>query len=594
MKRIHSVRANPKSWVPALLAFAAVAGAAGFAQELQRERAARRAEDYARLDEAAERAQAVEERMERQLAAIGARLEALRYAEISRDAAPSAHAPGLHAWGWWDEAGRARAEADYPGSHAPDPALRARVFAEHVGRLRALPAARARWLAPANSGSDGSAAGGNARYLVYARRALLDPRHWLVALIDAQSLLPPPEEAGLRAFLIDAGGTVLAHSQPSYIGSLLGARLPSVAADATTGRAIYAAADRLRVAGAWRGLKDFAGRIVVERVLSPPAPSLWAAVRRHADPGLGLAAVAALLALTTAGLAFARRRRRGPEGDEGLPVIFTADAVAAVALRPAPDDGMVRLPDGRIDLSASFAGRLRPVIRPARRAPALELTAPAWRAAAQSAAPAAAQSAAPAVPASVDSSLDTALATFGAARSARSELESFRRVEREIVTGFLNDTEGPRDPRELARRLSEASSRLCSSPVLFFAFHEGVGSALLTADSGFASGEAPVGLSFPLQPDAVRRILAVAADGSPVSLSEYEPLAHLLLKRLGVAHFEAWSITSRRAVAANGTTRLIGVLVVLQAGVDSVLRRDALRELIQVTGTRYEGVVPGR
>ncbi|MBI3534341.1 MAG: hypothetical protein HY072_02470 [Deltaproteobacteria bacterium] len=83
-----------------------------------------------------------------------------------------------------------------------------------------------------------------------------------------------------------------------------------------------------------------------------------------------------------------------------------------------------------------------------------------------------------------------------------------------------------------------------------------------------------------------------AQRGEIFSLTQYSPLANILLAKTGVAHFEAWPLTSYGPLGKmSGKLRLVGILVVLQAGVDSVLHREALIRMLRTTGLIYENML---
>tara|TARA_Y100000590_G_scaffold393717_2_gene472226 strand:- start:2473 stop:4125 length:1653 start_codon:yes stop_codon:yes gene_type:complete len=159
-----------------------------------------------------------------------------------------------------------------------------------------------------------------------------------------------------------------------------------------------------------------------------------------------------------------------------------------------------------------------------------------------------------------------------------------------IVSQFQSMATRIRDPHLIFNMLCESTAQLCESPALYFSFEEKSGEAGLTTDSGFEAHESPTYLNFSIDSKTQEEILNLAQKGRVASLAHYGPLANLLLKKLGVAHFEAWSLTSYLDPRKNQITRprLLGILVVVQAGLQSSASRDALMSMMRTTGIVFE------
>jgi len=71
-----------------------------------------------------------------------------------------------------------------------------------------------------------------------------------------------------------------------------------------------------------------------------------------------------------------------------------------------------------------------------------------------------------------------------------------------------------------------------------------------------------------------------------MNLWEYPPLARVMLSRLGIANFEAWPMTEARSPNV-GPSRMLGVLVVAESGIDSVLHRDFMGALLDRASRHY-------
>lgn len=134
------------------------------------------------------------------------------------------------------------------------------------------------------------------------------------------------------------------------------------------------------------------------------------------------------------------------------------------------------------------------------------------------------------------------------------------------------------DPRELTHHMAETAALLTESPTLFFVYHAGVKAALLQTACGFPKGQAPKGMSFAIPHESYDAILKTAIQSKIPSLSNFEPLSKLILARLGIAHFEAWGVTNPE----HG--KLIGILVILQAGLQSAMHQQSMARLMKSVG----------
>ena len=128
-------------------------------------------------------------------------------------------------------------------------------------------------------------------------------------------------------------------------------------------------------------------------------------------------------------------------------------------------------------------------------------------------------------------------------------------------------------PRDVYNQLTVGISKLCDSSVIFFEYRSDFKAALLDATAGFAQGKAPQAMSFPIADEVVSTISQNARQKKAASLSQFTPLCKVILDRFGVAHFDAWAVTSREG-------KFIGVMVILQAGFQSALHKQALTRLL--------------
>ena len=133
------------------------------------------------------------------------------------------------------------------------------------------------------------------------------------------------------------------------------------------------------------------------------------------------------------------------------------------------------------------------------------------------------------------------------------------------------------DKKQIMDRVCAAVTKLCESPVMFFEYRKDFKAALLSNTSGFARNKVPGAMSFPIADEAVNTITTSAKNKKVASLSNFQPLCRVILDRTGVAYFEAWAVTNQKA-------EFHGVLVVLQAGVQSAIHRSALARLLSGIG----------
>ena len=186
-------------------------------------------------------------------------------------------------------------------------------------------------------------------------------------------------------------------------------------------------------------------------------------------------------------------------------------------------------------------------------------------------------------------------------QALRSELESYQRALRDVrdesamIARFEKEAALLKDPRQVAHRLAKVSAQLCQSPTLVFLYEERVHSAILAADSGLSTAQAPVAMSFPVDESVLIHLSHEFPKGEVVSLATYPPLQRAMMARLGVAHFEAWALAGYGPLGRqSGRPRLLGVLVVIQSGVDSFTRHEQLGRMIRATGLVYENALLSR
>lgn len=378
-----------------------------------------------------------------------------------------------------------------------------------------------------------------------------------VVLVDPSEVFPvfkrfasKKDEGTLRAYLIAADGKVLIHSLPSYNAAsfvetevFTGALMPLLSGTRGNGTGSFTSIDQIPVYSAFSRLGKLPFAIVVERAALES--STQASTSGSQVSGAGF--LIALMLLASSLVPFARRwrARRAPAAAK------TSNEAELEAIL----DQMEGTPLGIIMGDAAIA-------------------------------------AGPPIPIQNEEAVRNTLeqelvASQQALRTAQQE--------RNLLNRFEQEAAALKDPKVVAAKLTQAATQLCGSPTLYFVHHEGLGSAILQSDAGFPPGSAPVAMSFPMEPAMLLKIQEAAKGGELINLCEYEPLARILMNRIGVAHFEAWPLSGFGHLGRqSGRPRILGILVILQAGVDSVTRHDSLCRMMRMTGLVYENSLLSR
>jgi|GEM_PF-2926413 len=171
-------------------------------------------------------------------------------------------------------------------------------------------------------------------------------------------------------------------------------------------------------------------------------------------------------------------------------------------------------------------------------------------------------------------------------------------VQREkLLQDFETGALVQRHPRVIAEQTARTAHQLCQVPALFFTVDPAGGIARLSADAGLGERgrKAPAHLEFRLDAEAMDAIADITQDGSIASLSQFEPLARLILMHFGVSHFEAWAMTGFSWLGrAAGKPSVLGVLVLLGAGSQSLTHGPSLGRMLRNAGLVYENSLLAR
>jgi hypothetical protein len=463
--------------------------------------------------------------------------------------------------------------AAWEGAQAPLQAIR---------RLKAsgiAPDAEERWLREVSAKAAGwsSTLAGGGFGILRARPEGPNTREWLgfvfsrpgggfysVAVIPQQAFpwvrrFSERSRGGLdRTYLIGADGSVLAHSMEDYAGAQFAqsrifrdALQPALQGARKAGTGEFESIDQMRVRAAYARIGSLPLLWVTESgggLRSGVLPPESSRVAGEVLFSWGLI----LLGMLGAGFYFGRRKGvTGAKAQAEAPVAIVASETPALA-------------------------------PPAERAPSLV------------------PSSSPLPP--ISDSLG-----FGESTVRRDWLasqEALRSVEQEkkILTEIEEVLFQVHDPDHAVRCMTDGVARLTVGPTLFFQFQETLRLGNLRFESGFAPGQAPEGLSFPFSSEMIERLLQLASDpgdearsAGKALLSEHEPLARIILARLGIAHFEAWPVYRYTALGRSaGKPRLHGVLVVLQAGEAAFTRQDSIGRVIRSAALVYENATQAR
>lgn len=146
-------------------------------------------------------------------------------------------------------------------------------------------------------------------------------------------------------------------------------------------------------------------------------------------------------------------------------------------------------------------------------------------------------------------------------------------------------------PQTAVERAMHWIAELSQSPVLFFRYQRGRDLALLTHVEGMGDTLLPGSLHFSIQPPTVETVLKLAERFELASFGRFVPLNNMILKDLGVAHFEAWALIPFVHLDPRGTAfplgfspELYGIVVIVHSGIETALHRKTLLGALKKTG----------
>lgn len=392
---------------------------------------------------------------------------------------------------------------------------------------------------------------------------LVDPVDAFPIFRDFSKLL---QENSYRAYLLSTQGIVLAHSNTSYLNSdfsglqvfkkgihELQIREPAGVAGAGT----YRAVDHLSALSSYTQLGKLPLYAVIEKVKARSDLELgqiWSSFKNHVVECFFL-----LLAWAAAAFSFA----------------------IWISRHGGPEKGKEKGIEKRIDLKSEVELDL----------PSLDPEKPVANARGTPAARTKTEVEVKAVDARTDAELYRHIQQAATEREkvATEKKVQIRNQEQLLLDRFESDVFRLRsggDTRAISEKMTAVAAKICRSPTLYFTYQESTRLAILSSDAGFdlthSLGDAPTTLTFPVTADALDQMIRGDKLGEWITLSEYRPLGRAILSKLGIAHFEAWAV-----MGEPGRGRLMGVLVVLQSGVDSNFHQDSLGRMVRTAGLGY-------
>lgn len=155
------------------------------------------------------------------------------------------------------------------------------------------------------------------------------------------------------------------------------------------------------------------------------------------------------------------------------------------------------------------------------------------------------------------------------------EKQDYEEFVRKIEAAYATDT--------IETELCDFASQLTESPVLFLRYYPRTQNLSLVAAAGDLKISNSAAMQVFVRKDIEQQITQFANQGKVASISNYAPLARMMISNLNIAHFEAWAVASDTSVDAYGS-KMVGVLVILRAGFKSAQVRPLLAKAIRETG----------
>ena len=85
-----------------------------------------------------------------------------------------------------------------------------------------------------------------------------------------------------------------------------------------------------------------------------------------------------------------------------------------------------------------------------------------------------------------------------------------------------------------------------------------------------------------MREDIEAQVEQLAEQGKVASVTNYGPMNKLIVSQMKATQFEAWGVTSSAEVS--GQAKLVGVLVILKTGTQSIQARPAIAKVLRESG----------
>lgn len=186
-------------------------------------------------------------------------------------------------------------------------------------------------------------------------------------------------------------------------------------------------------------------------------------------------------------------------------------------------------------------------------------------------------------------SVEAAVQNFSEAKGAEQELKREAVASRNVLEQNRGELDGTLErvrnaftAEAIEQELVKIGSEMTESPVLFFRYHRRNQSLTLTSLAGDVRIPNYTAMQAYVRKDIELQVEQLAEEGKVASVTNYGPINKLMISHLNVAHFEAWAVTSSSEVS--GQARLVGVMIILQAGIKSAQARPLLARVLKETG----------
>lgn len=182
-------------------------------------------------------------------------------------------------------------------------------------------------------------------------------------------------------------------------------------------------------------------------------------------------------------------------------------------------------------------------------------------------------------------------------RRLRDQLATWEE-EDQVVEAFESRVFSGKSPVEVARDFVEVARKLSHGPVLFFSHQPQLGALVLDASSGLPQQNTPGSIRFPVSVTLLDQVQSRVVGRESEALHgafELTPdsgLSDSMLHHFGVGHFEAWAIPYYSALGRHAQrASLIGVVVLLQSGMDTLAQKKRFSRMIRTAGLVVENSI---